>query len=186
MKARAVSLRSSPSSTHHLSWLSPPHSLSLIAATLHSASLGIPLLRSPPNGVVTLLTLCPSCCHSPPFSAPWGPPPQLTADRGCHPHQSLSLGAVSLPTHCSHGRHPLPLTPPLCVPSGRLPRLPRVLTFSFPAPSSPALSPWQADPWLPTPLPPPLKPPPLDNQSGPGRGQESSGIATNQSVAPPP
>lgn len=61
MTARAVSLRSSPSSTHHLSWLSPPHSLSPMAVTIfHSAPLGVPLLRSPPTGVVTLLTHSPS------------------------------------------------------------------------------------------------------------------------------
>lgn len=172
MKARAVSLRSSPPPftishgchplTHCPSWLS-------LSTQRPSRS---PSSAHRRTGLSPSSLTVPQGCHSLPLSAPRGRPPPLTAERGGHPHHSLSLGAVSLPSHCSHGRHPLPLTPPLCVPSGRLPPLPRVLIFSLPAPSSPALSPWRADPWLPTPLPPPLKPPPLDNQSGPGRGQK--------------
>lgn len=98
MKARAVSLRSSPSSTHHLSWLSPPHSLSLIAATLHSASLGIPLLRSPPNGVVTLLTHCPSWLSLSSIQRPLGSPSSAHRRSGLSP-SSITLPRGRLPSH---------------------------------------------------------------------------------------
>lgn len=108
MKARAVSLRSSPFSIHHLSWLSPPHSLSLMAVTLHSAPLVVALLRSPPNGVVTFLTHGPS---------------------------RLSLSSIQCPSGSSSSAHRRTGWSPsiLTLPRGHLPSLP---LFSWSSPSS--------------------------------------------------